>query len=684
MMIDALARNADAEVPDETFGGRWTRDESLRPAEVAFARLGALLHDIGHLPAGHTFEDELGVFAKHDSVSRIEFILDRTEWLSAPYDSLGALVDRSYAELMPLTGHDAKPRELLLALVASDYATVRGNGALGETPDFRLGVCRDLIGNTICGDLLDYLHRDLHHLGKHKQFDTRLIDYMEVRRDTAGDARLVVYLRGGDRVRTDGVSAILDLLESRYSLYEMALYHRTKLAATSMLERAVSELAAMLGDTWLEQLPEQLLDWSDAEMLVNLRAAALTAAADVEGPDRGRLEAVATQLVRVRHRVLHKKLYQRFRDQLSAPDADRIEALYAYSPDRDEARHAAGGRRVTALRQLEADFGLPPLTLAMYCPPPAMGTKVAEVQILLNGDVRSLEEHEARDRRLTGKHLEAQKERFRNLWHVYFACESEQLNMLREKKLYPVLIDAIDCFVLQRDQGPISLEDRALTVARTVASTPTCRGRVARWSTVSRLLIARPRSRSTQGGPERSPGCASSTSHEAPQRARHQVRRSRGVSTRCPSAPRGGAVPDRCRGDGPPPRPARLSGGRRTDSRQPPPRARWEDGSSSWPPARRRACAIHGRARNRSPPPRPLRSGETRRSPRILGNGAPLQCVRRVSARPRRCGRMDARGHRERPGASAPPQQAPGRAGAGLSRRRESPTWARARRRGVL
>jgi hypothetical protein len=333
-------------------------------------------------------------------------------------------------------------------------------------------VCRDLIGNTICGDLLDYLHRDFHHLGKHKQFDTRLIDYMEIRRDTTGDARLVVYLRGGDRVRTDGVSAILDLLESRYSLYEMALYHRTKLAATSMLERTVSELAAILGDAWLEQLPERLLDWSDVEMLANLRATALEAAADFQDLDRDRLEAVARQLVRVRHRVLHKKLYQRFRDQLSAPDADRIEALYAYSPDRGETRHAAGRRRLTALRQLEADFGLPPLTLTMYCPPPAMGTKVAEVQILLNGDVRSLEQHEARDRRLTGKHLEAQKERFRNLWHVYFACEPEQLEMLREKKLYPVLIDAIDCFVLERDQGPISLEDRALTVARTVASTP--------------------------------------------------------------------------------------------------------------------------------------------------------------------------------------------------------------------
>ncbi len=245
-------------------------------------------------------------------------------------------------------------------------------------------------------------------------------------------------------MRNDGVSAILDLLESRYQLYEMALYHRTKLAATSMLERAVAELGDALGDEWLERLPDQLLDSSDAEMLMALRSRALEAASGGTHGHPERFAAVAQQLVAIRHRKLHKKLYQRFRDQLTAPEADEIESLYAYTADGEPDRRAAGRRRLQALRQLEADFQLPPLTLSMYCPPPAMGTKVAEVQILLNREVRSLEDHEERDRRLTGKHLEAQKERFKNLWHVYFACEPRQLEMLKERKLYPLLIDAIN------------------------------------------------------------------------------------------------------------------------------------------------------------------------------------------------------------------------------------------------
>jgi HD superfamily phosphohydrolase len=39
-----------------------------------FARLGALLHDIGHVPFGHTLEDELEHIDKHDGPERINRI----------------------------------------------------------------------------------------------------------------------------------------------------------------------------------------------------------------------------------------------------------------------------------------------------------------------------------------------------------------------------------------------------------------------------------------------------------------------------------------------------------------------------------------------------------------------------------------------------------------------------------
>jgi HD superfamily phosphohydrolase len=111
-----------------------------------------------------------------------------------------------------------------------------------------------MIGNTICADLLDYIYRDWYHVGKPRIPDDRIFQYMEIRRwDADGQPRLltptqhvndrfVIALGQKTKIRTDGVSAILGLLEWRYDLAEMVLFHRTKLAASAMLDRALFEL----------------------------------------------------------------------------------------------------------------------------------------------------------------------------------------------------------------------------------------------------------------------------------------------------------------------------------------------------------------------------------------------------------------------------------------------------------
>jgi HD superfamily phosphohydrolase len=472
MMINALTRNARSSAPGER-SGAWRVDEELRPHEIAFIRLGALLHDVGHLPAGHTFEDELGLFPKHDSMQRLEMVLDRTRWSDFEVSSLRELIDDLYAaEASEVGGPSAT--EVLLALIASDYEKIRKDDALPESRSLRLAVARDLIGNTICADLLDYLHRDLHHLGKHRQFETRLIDYMEIRRDEEHQkSRLVVYLRDGDELRHDAVSAVLSLLESRYQLFEIALYHRTKLAATAMLERAVSEIADHRKDDWAEKLPEELLDLSDFEMLLHLREAAGQSSKTARRKiAKERLGAAEESLLAIRQRRLHRKLYQRFLDQFVLPEAEGIAARYGHNPAEEPgAEETPAQNRLQALRRLERDFSLPPLSLGMYCPPSKMSTKVAGVGILRADDVRTLAEEEERDPRLTGGHLKAQEQRFENLWHVYFSCDREVLEDLQERELRPVLIDAIDCFILGLSSGPISLEERARTIARTLAAT---------------------------------------------------------------------------------------------------------------------------------------------------------------------------------------------------------------------
>jgi hypothetical protein len=100
------------------------------PAEVTpLIRLGALLHDIGHLPLGHTLEDELGHLNKHDGRERLDLI-------AAPkfplYDvprsvginpkplggwSLGELVNSLYAPLIKQLHLEQSAIEVLGAIV---------------------------------------------------------------------------------------------------------------------------------------------------------------------------------------------------------------------------------------------------------------------------------------------------------------------------------------------------------------------------------------------------------------------------------------------------------------------------------------------------------------------------------------------------------------------------------------
>ncbi len=79
LMIDRIAANAALPLRMQN-GGAWSIDEKLTDPETAFLRLGALLHDIGHLPAGHTLEDELGLLEAHDADKRLKLVLDKATW----------------------------------------------------------------------------------------------------------------------------------------------------------------------------------------------------------------------------------------------------------------------------------------------------------------------------------------------------------------------------------------------------------------------------------------------------------------------------------------------------------------------------------------------------------------------------------------------------------------------------
>jgi hypothetical protein len=478
LFVEAIARNGGPEPPDpDDRVGEWALGPQLSEAEERFTRLGALLHDIGHLPAGHTFEDELGLLPPHDAQDRLNLILDNTDWFGVPHErTMRSLIDTLYADdassaALAIEGRALSASEVFCQLVSKNAPEL-------DPPreSFRLQVCRNIIGNTICADLLDYLHRDLLHIGKPRYLDTRLFEYIEVRKretEQGSESRLVINLRGGNKVRTDAVTGILDLLESRYQLFEIALFHRTKLCAAAMLERAVAELASAAPsgrDAFLEGLPKLLLDRSDEQMLELIEERATAASESAEGDEKVRLNGAARLVRNLRVRQLHKEIRTAF--EFSLADAaldvqDRFAGPQAVDDPIERAREGAQNR-LAALRLLEADFGMEPGSLVMYCPPRAMSTKIAEVEVLVHSHVHTLDQFEQtqEDHGVTGGHLRAQEQRFRRLWRILFAIDEAERRRLEAANLLQALGRAIDLCVLRISPSVGTIDEAVGSLAK--------------------------------------------------------------------------------------------------------------------------------------------------------------------------------------------------------------------------
>lgn len=175
----------------------------ISESDNADVRMTALLHDIGHIAFSHTLEDEHKVLEKHDRKERLDIALDLLKQELNEDDA--ALVER------------AKP--ILLAIASKNESD----------KDWR----SDVVGNTVCADLLAYITTDAEMTGiEKKPGHYRIYEYFTVK-----DNRLCIKLTKGG-LRTDIVSAIMDLLDMRYALTERVIFHHAKCVASAMLARA--------------------------------------------------------------------------------------------------------------------------------------------------------------------------------------------------------------------------------------------------------------------------------------------------------------------------------------------------------------------------------------------------------------------------------------------------------------
>jgi len=170
------------------------------PGEHLAVLASALLHDITHIPFGHTLEDERRVFHRHDTPQRLRQFLPRG-----------------------LLGQRLRRHKLLDGVMA----------ILGGTPERPWH--SEIFSGTVCADLLDYLRRDAYYCGLPQTYDPRILSMFRL--GAQGELYLEAY-KGG-LIRQDVLSEVVNLLRLRYFLSERVYFHHTKTASGAMISRAV-------------------------------------------------------------------------------------------------------------------------------------------------------------------------------------------------------------------------------------------------------------------------------------------------------------------------------------------------------------------------------------------------------------------------------------------------------------
>jgi HD superfamily phosphohydrolase len=298
-------------------------------------RLMALLHDLTHGAFGHTLEDEVNVFdEKHDDPRRQKRFFDAlvaqllylwcTEERIHRFDgtileglaelelSTGRKRERGWAEelaeylrpqkdqLTALAGHlrdlefafrlllhldfmhhpDQSPDEYLADLLVSEAAQIVDKSC----PPHEFVLHRDmfmldLVGNTICADLLDYARRDADNAGLRIQFDDRFLRYLcvtsvrgeELSPDHKPCIRTAIQIFT-DKMRYDVLSEMSGILKARYLINERVLFHPTKCAAGAMVGTAVQLLGLRDLPGWMQVLGDQEFLRALMEISRNLEA----------------------------------------------------------------------------------------------------------------------------------------------------------------------------------------------------------------------------------------------------------------------------------------------------------------------------------------------------------------------------------------------------------------------------
>ncbi len=222
------------------------------------ARLCGLLHDVTHVPYGHTLEDELKIFGSHDDIADADG-RDRLEILIGEDSPIGTAIQRRLG--------DAMYKRLMDILYLGKTKRLEVDDEDGITCDEFI---YHLVSDTVCADLLDYIERDSFFCNLGISVHKRFLDYLyvsdvQLEENDREDRRRVIVRLWKSRNRTpryDVMTDLAGLLDARYKLTERVYFHHTKITTGAMIGRAAQEAK------YIDALSSvQMLQYGDATFL---------------------------------------------------------------------------------------------------------------------------------------------------------------------------------------------------------------------------------------------------------------------------------------------------------------------------------------------------------------------------------------------------------------------------------
>jgi len=416
-------------------------------------RLIGFLHDLTHAAFGHTLEDEVSVFIeKHDEPLRQKRFFDALVgqllylWsielgIRAPdpdvMDALAHLegldqveawaeeVAEALGERRKLLGAHLRDLEVALRLLLQiEFLHKTDNERVPESPPLlisavvskmdpdlppvdlvlhRDAILVDIVGNTICADLLDYARRDADNAALKVQFDDRLIRYLcavSVRDRLSPTSKPCIRLAMQfftDKMRHDVLSEMSGILKARYLISERVLFHPTKCAAGAMLGTAVQLLGLDALPAWVQVLGDQqflrlLMDLAERinielgegdvaiGRLADLGRECVAKITGSKAPSesekaaaRDAVKGARLLLWRLASRRFSKTVFRlRSGNQHTGRDNDETIATKYKNPQ----------NRYALEREVEQACGLPIGSVVIHCPTRKMGMKVAQALVV--------------------------------------------------------------------------------------------------------------------------------------------------------------------------------------------------------------------------------------------------------------------------------------------------------------